>query len=314
MGVVPLVLCIDVEPDARVIDPNGATPWHGSDDVFAWLAALRPTLQERTGWPVHFNWFIRLDPQIERAYGRVWPIEQYRAHFEACHALGDTIGIHPHVWRWDTRRETWFTDNADQSWIDHCVRSAVTSFSEGFQRRPEACRLGDRDMTNATMALLESLGIRFDLTIEAGMPRLPAAMLPDFHTADLPDYRRVPSAPYRPSSHEYRRPAWRHPRDLWVVPLSTGTVRHPGRWCRSRQTLNLASDFLPLLIDQVLAQKRLLLVISGRTGDVATAQRRAAFQRNLEYYATHPRARDFAFSTVQEAVASSADRVPFAPQ
>jgi len=72
------VLTVDVEPDGR--DEHPAGTWHGFVACAQMLERARPRLRELTGAAVAFNWFLRMDPQVEalcgpnvRQAGRVTP-------------------------------------------------------------------------------------------------------------------------------------------------------------------------------------------------------------------------------------------------
>ena len=71
MSVIPVLFCIDVEPDERFAADRGSTLWQGFEATYAYLTPLRKTLQDATGSPVRFNWFFRVDPEVEHIYGRV---------------------------------------------------------------------------------------------------------------------------------------------------------------------------------------------------------------------------------------------------
>jgi hypothetical protein len=60
-------------------------------------------------------------------------------------------------------------------------------------------------MNTATVNLAERLGLRFDLTIEPGLPPLPWRVPIELVTGRLPDFRRVPRIPYWPSGSDFGR-------------------------------------------------------------------------------------------------------------
>src|SRR5690349_17005992 len=63
-----IIFAIDVEPDGRKSIQGDR--WDGVAITMRELAGLRCQLEEITRAPVHFNWFLRCDPQIERTWGR----------------------------------------------------------------------------------------------------------------------------------------------------------------------------------------------------------------------------------------------------
>jgi len=132
---------------------------------------------------------------------------------------GDEPGLHPHSWRWDETAQEWIADFSNESWIEHCVRRSFAAFEECFERPCRSLRFGDRWMNDATLALAESLGARFDLTIEPG--RKPER-LPERFTGSLPDYTQAPRRPYQPSRNNFQKSgAWWRRRKIWMLPVST---------------------------------------------------------------------------------------------
>src|SRR4051794_1809001 len=92
----PVVLCIDVEPDERMFDPDGPPPpWFGFERALDLLPRLRDRLTQLTGAPVPVNWFLRMDEQVERTWGsRQWPAERYGELLESLVREGDELGLH----------------------------------------------------------------------------------------------------------------------------------------------------------------------------------------------------------------------------
>jgi hypothetical protein len=218
----PVVVCIDVEPEGRAIDPDDRADWRGFESACDYFSALRPRLAAATRAPVHFSWFVRMDPQIERVYGSAaWAAIRYAELLRRLEDAGDEIGLHLHFWRFDDAAYRWFSDFADQHWIDHCVETSFAAFRRSFGRPCRSSRVGDRWLNDATVALLERLGARVDLTIEPGQG--PPALEEPFVGA-LPDYRSAPRAPYRPAASSFLTPAGAAERQLWLLPLSTGRL------------------------------------------------------------------------------------------
>src|SRR6266550_5610918 len=101
-GPVPVIFCVDVEPDEHTYDPDRPSAWRGFEILAVALRELRRELAKVTGEPARFCWAVRMDPQIDKAYGTpTWAVERYRQFFEEAFAEGDALGIHPHAWRWD---------------------------------------------------------------------------------------------------------------------------------------------------------------------------------------------------------------------
>jgi hypothetical protein len=91
-------------------------------------------------------------------------------------ANGDELGLHPHDYRWDLGLNEWIVDHGNQPWINHFVKLAFETFRATFGKGCESFRYGGRWMNNETLVLVESLGARFDLTVEPGQPGRPATI------------------------------------------------------------------------------------------------------------------------------------------
>ncbi len=219
MEKLPIVICIDVEPEERAIDPKVAAEWLGFEKTFEFFEKLRPQLEDVTGAAAHFSWFVRMDPQIAQTYGSpAWSVARYGRLLDCLSASGDEIGLHIHAWRWDEAFGNWIADMGNQEWVDSCVRMGFETFEQGLKRPCRSFRFGDHWMNNATLDLVERLGARFDLTVEPGRKKL---LLPEPYTGCAPDYSLVPPQPYRPSKTNFTECSDSTARELWVVPLST---------------------------------------------------------------------------------------------
>jgi hypothetical protein len=229
---VPLILCIDVEPDAHVFGPGQSSPWSGFENMLRLAPALRARIEGATGEPAHFGWSLRIDHQIAMGYGSpTYAAEKYRAQLDDLAAAGDAMGVHPHAWRWDAEREVTVAEHADRQWVDSCTELAVGRFREVFDRVPDYHRFGAQYMSTPTMNLLRSLGVTIDLTVEPGEGPDRDAQLPGtVWTGQTGDFRGSPSAPYQPSPADYLQPAGEAGGEstLWEVPLtSSGRSRFP---------------------------------------------------------------------------------------
>ena len=232
---IPVIMCIDVEPDTREIDPRDRSDWTGFVRAYQFFKQLRPKLESATRAPVRFSWFLRMDPQIEHTYGSPsWVVARYPEIFRELNSAGDELGLHTHAWRWDDPSGRWVVDHANQEWIEHCVRGSFLAFREAIGRPCHSFRFGDHWMNNETMRLLEELGARFDLTIEPGRKK-PRHRNGEIFTGALPNYQRVPRHPYRPSPANFKEPGFPEARGLQVIPLSTAK---PG-WPTMRRLLNI---------------------------------------------------------------------------
>lgn len=222
--IIPVLLCIDVEPDDRQIDPVAQVDWFGFERAVPLIEQLRPRLEAATGRRVRVSWFLRLDPQIAHVYGDPgWAADRYRGTFDALRLVGDELGIHLHPWQWDHEASVWMQNFADQSWVTHCVETAFATFEREFAIPCRAFRFGDRWMNDETIALVESLGATSDSTIEPGRV---GTETPEQYTGTFPDYSDVPRFPYRPSRLDFRSPKPEPLLSLVVIPVQSA----PATW------------------------------------------------------------------------------------
>jgi hypothetical protein len=312
-------MCIDVEPEAREIDSAVAGDWAGVEETVLFFNELRLCLEQATGSTARFCWFFRMDPQIEHAYGDAcWAADRYRAAINTFESAGDELGLHTHPWRWDAPLRKWIIDQADQSWVSRCVRSSFEAYRRAFGRDCRTFRFGDRWMNNETMELLESLGVKFDLTIEPGRNRSP--VLQELHTGSLPDYTAAPTWPYRPARQDFRKQGGKAARDLWVIPISTGrswagrfaalerVARDLGINPRPRDEatplyLNLPASTFKLMTNDLLATWRKPFLTPLLRSDAGVSSSwRANMEQNAHFLLSHPLVRRFEFMTPAEAI------------
>ena len=296
---VPAVLCIDVEPDERAEAPDRRRPWAGYLRLHELLTELRPDLPG-LGSPARFAWFLRMDPQIDGIYGTpAWGALTYRAQLDRALVEGDALGLHVHSFRRRKDVRGWVVEFGDQGWVNHCLDVGLTAFETVCGWTCRSFRFGDGWMNDATMARLEALGVRHDLTLEPGKYE-PRGIRPwEPMTGTGPDLRAMPRTPYRPSVTDFRRPDPTRAEGLWVLPVTTGrlrsslarlrtvyrAIRRP-RWITS-ESLVLNPALSPVLfrdlLDQALESAATrVLVLAIRSDAGRSAWRLAHVARNLE--------------------------------
>jgi hypothetical protein len=307
---IPVLFCCDAEPEDRNTARHASADWPGVEELAAWCQAKRPALEKATGRPAHFNWFIRFDPQVEMAYGSAtWAVDRYRATWDQLRAEGDELGVHVHMYRWDDGATRWTVDHGDPAWVRHCVQSSVDAYRTSFRAEPRSYRAGDRFLSNDTVALLEEVGFRYEVSGEPGQAPACVCAEGDHTTGMLPDYRRMPRAMYRPSRRDFLAPGRWLRRKIWMVPLSSGCVvgevmrgvdDEPGPV--SSLNLILAPEHFRHMMEGLLqGMPRPYLGMVLRSGD--WEKKRSHIEANLAYVLEHPRLRDFAFVRPDEAVA-----------
>lgn len=203
----PVVLCIDVEPDERMFDPDGpAPPWLGFERAVERLPSLRDRLARLTGAAVRVNWFLRMDEQVDRTWGsREWAAAAYGELLEGLVRDGDELGLHTHPWRWDHSTGDWYAEYADPGWAVASIDAAFDAFEGAFGRSCEVHRGGDHHLSGPVLERLGARGVRVDLTIEPGQ-RAGGAVRGEASRGTGADYRGVPREPYRSSPKRFPRP------------------------------------------------------------------------------------------------------------
>ncbi|MDE0802115.1 MAG: glycosyltransferase [Acidimicrobiales bacterium] len=191
----PVVLCVDVEPDPRV-PPSSVEPLHGFTALVDALPDVRRSLADVSGGAATFTWFVRSDPQIETMYGSATGlVDAHRDAFDRLDASGDEFGVHPHFWRLDD--QGWLHDVADEEWIDHCVSTSLDAFRRAFGRPCRLARCGDRHVSATAMRRLEDAGVVVDLTVEPGLGALATMQPGERARGIIPSSERAPSGAYR---------------------------------------------------------------------------------------------------------------------
>lgn len=325
---IPIIFCVDVEPEDRLTDKKNPLPWHGYEATALYLTQIRTRIEKITSFPVHYTWFYRMDPQIEDTYGHIaWPIIHYPDLAEGFVNMGDELGLHIHAYRWDDPLQTWIVDHGNQPWIHHCLSRGFQGFKSALNFPCKTFRFGDRFMNNETMTELQRLGIRYDLTAEPGMPSVPALSLHERHTGMLPDYRGMAHAPYQPASHDWRIPNMKEsPGGLIEIPMSSGwgipaqpsptwtaktqrvlkqLIGRPWKPWQPFETVNLARPTASIspIIDHLLETlENPYIACVIRSSTLYYPEKRMAFEANLTHMLHHPRAQDFVFVTPREAL------------
>lgn len=318
---IPVIVCIDVEPDAREISACDPEVWTGFVPAYHFFSQLRPKLEAATRAPARFSWFLRMDPQIEHTYSSPsWIVERHPEIFRELESAGDELGLHTHAWRWDELSRKWVADHGSQQWIDHCVRTSFEAFQRALGRPCRSFRFGDRWMNDETMRLLEELGARFDLTIEPGCKAPRVRNRRELFTGSLPDYRSVPRHPYRPSRSNFKEPGFKEGREIQVIPLSTAkpgrptvgrflSLKRAAKYClsgfRDPSQLNPCLDVPDFrqMLDSILHQRRdSYLAPVLRVDGFSKVRQRRNLEQNFEHILKHPLAERLTFVTPATAV------------
>lgn len=306
----PIVFVIDVEPDDRQT-AKGISGWESSEAALDRLESLRAELDIATGRPVRYNWFFRFDAQIAQTFGRAdYVAEACPRVIRAVVERGDAAGIHIHLWRWSEKKSRWFNDFADRDWVAECLAVSIISFEGIFGRRPEMARFGDRWLSQQAVDLMIEAGIRYDLTVEPGLPGGGIHDDPNA-TGTLPDYRSVPRNPYQPRRGNYLEPSSElKPDEMWMIPVTTTApgwrlVRRSPYIMRASRSPNLALSAAyvwPHLQKELATPRRAPLVMVFRSGDLSVSKFRRNFDSTTRQLARHAALRYCTFTDPASAI------------
>jgi hypothetical protein len=308
---IPVLLCIDIEPDARLVDRDHPEPWHAFERLVPRLEEVRRRLADFTGAAVPITWLIRLDPQIAETWGSpTWPVETYRDVLTELEERGDEIGLHTHLWRWDQGAAEWVTDH-DPEWSGHCVDMALEAFERSFGRPCRVHRGGDHALTGEMLARLTAAGVKVDLTVEPGLPPI----IPTGAGRIIgrpPDYRLAPRRPYRSSPAKVPAP---DPSPDASGPLLVPQASAPalrGLWGSQLPLGTHPSLFAVRILAEVRRDPPPVLVFTLRT-DTTTIRIWDRVVRNIEQVARHPDVRFVSTSEILARYDGAADARSVSP-
>lgn len=316
---IPIILCIDVEPDGFFIDRNQPLPWEGYEATSEFFTKWRPRISEATQAPVHYSWYYRIDPQIQETYGSPeWPWTHYEKYVADFIREGDEIGLHPHAYRWEEKINNWIEDLGNQSWVNHCVEMGFVSFKKIFNRTCDSFRFGAYWINNETLDLVEKLGARFDLTPEPGLKVNKRPFYGQHYTAAVPSYDGVPQLPYRPSKSDFTKADQNRKEGLWIIPLSTGYIQYRFGKLESVYhkffnpelskpkciTLNIGNygveNFSKVVTHLLNTLEKPYLTLVLRSDNGIKQRQMKNIQDNLNFLLSHPLVERFIFSTPAE--------------
>ena len=321
---IPIILCIDVEPDGFFIDRTQPLPWRGYEGAYRYFGGLREQFARVTRAPVHFNWFCRADQQVEETYGSAgWVFTHYSKLVEDLLEQGDEIGLHPHAYRWVPENNNWIEDLSNQEWVNHCIEMSFGSYKKLFGRGCDSFRFGACWMNSETIDLAERLGVRFDLTVEPGLKLKKRYFKNQLYSDGVPSHEGALRHPYRPSKTDFRKRDPEREAGLWMIPLSTGTVTYEyGRLETAFKKLFKPEDLKPRLLTLNLGRGNngfasimnelihslerpylAMVVRSDACGDrPADPTHTENLKKNIDYILNHPLRDRFVFSTPAEAM------------
>ncbi len=254
---IPVHIAIDLEPDERLpalgLGP-GAGGLEAAGRALDAIARWRGRLEEATGAPVRFGWYLRMDRHMGAVFGD--PLALARRHERAlgqAMAAGDEIGLHVHCGE-PSARGGWRINYADVALVDDTIEEAAATFARCFGRPARAARMGDMFASARTLAKFAALGVEVDLSLEQGLRA--ASMRGDYPGTDSrgarPSLLAVPPRPYRPSARNFRRSAETESESLglWATPLTSYPAREradPRVWALSALSASVTGFSTPWL-------------------------------------------------------------------
>ena len=323
---IPIIMCIDVEPDGFFIDRIKPLPWNGYEGAHRYFSELRKRIEETTGSPAHYTWCYRLDPQVAETYGSAeWPITHYSKFTEDFIKNGDEMALHPHAYRWIEKKQNWVEDLGNQEWVNHCLEMGFDAYRRLFNRTCESFRFGAYWISTETINCAERLGAAFDLTVEPYFKMKKRFFAAELYSAPLPDYDHVPREPYRPSRADFTRPDVTRKDGIWVIPVSTGKIKYqfgrletlkkrifsPDEIKPRTVTLNLSrgmNGFRSVMEELLGSLEKPYLVCVLRSDVCGEALSNPTdpvnMRQNVDYILNHPLVKQFVFSTPREAMST----------
>jgi len=324
---IPVILCVDTEPNEIFIDPSSPLPWTGFEAGVRYFRGLEAPVEISTKSPLHVSWFFRMDAQIEKTYGSAsWAVENYSGAIDTLVKRGDELALHTHGYRWDEGLFAWVIDHGNWEAIRHSIELSFKAYKKVFGKNCRSFRFGDRWMNAQSIALLERLGVLYDLTPEPGYGSSPTLRGNSPFTGVIPDYTDFPRTPYRPSLSDLKKPDTSKKEGLWFIPLSTGAVRHP--YAKRHQlfysifnpaklaSFNLAlhmeldPDFFWQVVDGLLQTLPApYLAFGTRSHIFLSKEKMRNIDRNFEILFTRAKTTPFFFATPAEAMKILEDHV-----
>ena len=316
---IPIILCIDVEPDGFFIDKDKPLPWKGFEELCLFFNRSRKGLEQATQEKVNFSWFFSLSPQVEKTYGAPeWPLTQYQKEIQELRSHGDELGLHPHPYRWVPGKNNWIEDRADQDWVNYCVKLAFESYQKVLGQPCRSFRFGSVWINNETLNFANRLGAKVDLTVEPNFK--PDAIYPKNgdYAGEYPDYDDVPRFPYKKADHNFKMMDTNANNDLWMIPLTSGNVRYEyGRLERLKRKIFSPESLKPFpvtlklsthpkhfswIVEEQLKKEVPYITATLRSDAGQSAKQLSYATQNVDYLMSHPQAKQFVFSTSEESL------------
>ena len=305
---IPVIFNIHVEPNMRCI-PFSVEPWTGYENLHAFLFDKRHLIKSVTNRTAQFNWLLRLDPQIAKAYGSgSWVLDTYGTLLEQALEAGDELGVHVHAWRPDQMHEpsSWVADFSDSAWIAECINTAHNAFIKHFKRVPVYFSFGDHFMSQEVLTQLESLGYKADISMYPGRPLMQRFVEKERAKGWLPGFLHTPRHPFKPSLSDWRRPNTDQASNsmtIWEIPVSVADLPHlqnPEVLMSEKLLIGIPSERAIHVIEENLSSSNPFLLAEMRTDVRLDAYNRSQFDKTIDYLINHPRIQEMQWMTVSQ--------------
>lgn len=321
---IPVILLIDVEPDPFLVNRFDPEPWKGYEATYPYLSSLRSRFEEETGSPVHYTWCFRMDPQVAESYGSpIYAVDQYPEFIKDMERQGDGFGSHTHAYRWIEDRQMWLEDLANQAWVNECIGMSLQAYAKAFGTACETFRFGNFWINTETINLLESQGIRYELTLEPGLPAYSGGALEKgYSTGSRPDYCRVSREPYEPARDNFLESAAPGSRSIRLIPLTSAwlqlgwnlrarlrRLRDNGfryRWQNERLSMWKkweSPNTFDRMLDRAIAKQEKPYLCFAIRSSIGAGRSFSMVDHCLQTLLNHSQRHRFVFSTPREAMA-----------
>jgi glycosyltransferase involved in cell wall biosynthesis len=305
----PVILNVDIEPDDLWTSPGQPLGWRGFELLSQLFSSVRPLLATATEVPVHYTWSLRMDQQIAQAYGSPdWIACHYKQSIQQHRSEGDELGINTRAYRWDPAGKHWLSDYNDHAWLDACVRLSLDTFHAALGRRCESFRFCEW-MSNHAAALLESLHIRFDMSLHRGQHPTDMSYQWQALADGKVEHSQLPAMPYRPALADFTKHDATRGRGLWMIPLSAalvseGPARSPTGISRMGLNMESAPEEFEFITNRTLSTyDRPYLALTLSSAVAVNPRLLRNVKMNFSSFLMHPLADRFVFSTPAEAMA-----------
>lgn len=320
-SVIPIIFCVDVEPDEFQVSREEQKRWLGYEALFEYSENLRKSLEKQTNRPVNFSWFYRADPQIREVYGdEAWALTYYQEILDSLFEYGDELGIHSHAFRWNDYDNTWISDHADQQWVNHCIQTCYDGFKRVMGYAPPVHRFGARWLNNETMMFLQDLKIKYDLTLEPGYRSDAVINEAQKLVGQYPDLTSALRYPYKCKRDNFLEKDPLGLSDMWMIPMSTGMLsyrygRRERLWrqitaketlrpfCMSLHVaLRKPRFFMELVNERIENMETPYLAMVMRSDSAIKENEFQCLKQNMAGLMNHPESERFFFCTAEQAM------------